>query len=303
MRVLRSSIVVFLMTAFIVATGGTLAHAGTGHVWPVDGPVVRGFDPPATHYGTGHRGIDIAAAEGSPVVAAADGVVTFVGVIDHVGVMTVTHNDVRTTYQPVTATAHVGDVVVAGQQIGLLLPGHGVTTSLHFGVLRGNEYLDPLMWLGATPTPVRLLPDGTVVPPRAASVATVSPGTAGQWPVSGPVTSGYGWRVHPILGTLAFHDGIDIAAPCGTPVATPWAGTVSAAARSATLGNYVIVAHADGLTTTYGHLSAFSVTAGDRLAGGQQIGLVGTTGLSTGCHLHFATARNGTGFDPRTVLP
>jgi len=264
---------------------------------------VRGFDPPQTSYAAGHRGIDIGATEGTPVVSAADGVVTFVGMIDSVSMVTVTHGDVRTTYQPVAPAVSAGQTVAAGQPIGTLLTGHGTTTSLHFGVLQGDTYLDPLSWLGGQATQqVRLLPDGTKVP-DVARAAPQHSSIAGGWPVSGPVTSGYGWRYHPILHTLLFHNGIDIAAPCGTPVTTPWPGTVVTAATSSSLGNYVVITNSNGITSTYAHLSAISVRVGAKVTGGQQIGLVGTTGLSTGCHLHFATARNGVGFDPRTVLP
>jgi len=300
--ILRIAIVSLAMGALAFA-GIPTALADSDHVWPISGPVVRGFDPPQTSYGTGHRGVDIAAPEGTPVASAADGVVTFVGVIDNVTMITVTHGDVRTTYQPVSPIVSTGQSVSAGQVIGTLLAGHGTTTSLHFGVLQGQDYLDPLAWLGSQATQrVRLLPDGTVVP-AIARAAPQNSGVASGWPVSGPVTSGYGWRFHPILHTMAFHDGIDIGAPCGTPVTTPWPGTVVTAATSSSLGNYVVIANSNGITSTYAHLSAIDVRVGAKVGGGQQIGLVGTTGLSTGCHLHFATARNGVGFDPRTVLP
>jgi len=292
-----------LAAAALAFVGDPAALADSGHAWPISGPVVRGFDPPQTSYGAGHRGIDIGAPVGTPVVSAADGVVTFVGVIDGVSMVTVTHGDIRTTYQPIAPVVSKGQGVAAGQTIGTLLDGHGATTSLHFGVLQGDTYLDPLSWLGGQATQrVRLLPDGTKVP-EVARAAPEHSGIAGGWPVSGPVTSGYGWRYHPILHTMAFHDGIDIGAPCGTPVTTPWPGTVVTAAASSSLGNYVVIANSNGITSTYAHLSAINVRAGAKVAGGQQIGLVGTTGLSTGCHLHFATARNGAGFDPRTVLP
>jgi len=292
-----------LAVAAMAFVGEPTALADTGHVWPITGPVVRGFDPPQTSYGAGHRGIDIGAPEGTPVASAADGVVTFVGVIDGVSMITVTHGDVRTTYQPVAPSVATGQTVAAGQVIGTLLPGHGETTSLHFGVLQGDTYLDPLSWLGGQATQrVRLLPDGTAVP-AIARAAPQNSGVANGWPVSGPVTSGYGWRFHPILHTLLFHAGIDIGAPCGTPVTTPWPGTVVTTATSASLGNYVVVANTNGITSMYAHLSAISVRVGAIVGGGQQIGLVGTTGLSTGCHLHFQTERNGATFDPRTVLP
>jgi len=301
-HVFRIALALLTMTGLAVV-GNPIALADSGHAWPISGPVVRGFDPPQSSYGAGHRGVDIGAPAGTPVASAADGIVTFVGVIDGVPMVTVTHGDVRTTYQPVAPTVSTGQAVGAGQTIGTLLASHGSTTSLHFGVLLGETYLDPLSWLGGQATQrVRLLADGTKVP-EVARAAPQHSGIAGGWPVSGPVTSGYGWRYHPILHTLLFHDGIDIGAPCGTPVTTPWPGTVVTAATSSSLGNYAVIANSNGITSTYAHLSAISVGVGAIVAGGQQIGLVGTTGLSTGCHLHFATARGGAGFDPRTVLP
>ena len=292
-----------LTSGALAFLGIPVALAESPHVWPISGPVVRGYDPPQSSYSAGHRGVDIGAPKGTPVASAADGVVTFVGVINSVPMITVTHGDIRTTYQPVAPIVSTGQHVIAGQVIGTLVSGHGATTSLHFGVLQGETYLDPLSWLGDQATQrVRLLPDGTKVP-IIARAAPQNSGMAGGWPVSGPVTSGYGWRYHPILHTMAFHNGIDIGAACGTPVTTPWPGTVVKATSSASLGNYVEVANSNGITSTYAHLSVISVKVGAKVGGGQQIGLVGTTGLSTGCHLHFATARNGAGFDPRTVLP
>lgn len=292
------AVVVAIVIAFI---GGTVAHANTPHTWPIGGSVVRGFDPPANTYGAGHRGIDIAGPPGTTVVAPADGVVTFVGVIDYVPMVTVTHADgVRTTYQPVSAVVKQGDKVLRGQAIGVLQGGHGSQPSLHFGVLLGTTYLDPLAWLGAPNQPIRLLPDDAKVPPRATTAVVTR---SGGWPVAGTVTSGYGWRTHPILGTRAFHDGIDIGAACGTPVASPWAGVVTTVGTSSTLGRYVRVTHDGGLVTTFAHLSIVNVAAGNRLEGGQQLGLVGTTGRSTGCHLHFGASRDGVSIDPKTLLP
>lgn len=281
--------------------GGPAAWAEAARVWPVSGPVVRGFDPPSVTWGAGHRGIDIGAPAGSTVVAPDDGLVTFAGVIDYVPILTLAHADgTRTTYQPVSAAVRQGERVGAGQPIGILQAGHGTAPCLHFGVKLGEAYRDPLAWLGAATRPVRLLPGGSVVPPRA---TTALVGAPDGWPVTGRVTSGYGWRTHPISGRQSFHNGIDIGAACGTPVATPWPGVVSQIGYTAVLGNYVRVAHADELVTTYQHLSAISVVLGDQLTGGQQIGLVGTTGMSTGCHLHFVTARGTATFDPRSLLP
>jgi len=300
MRHFRSTIAAVVGIALaLLASGGAAARADDSHIWPVNGQVLRGFDPPKKKYTAGHRGIDIGAPAGTTIVAAADGVVTFVGAIDYVPMITVMHQGgVRTTYQPVVATVSEGEVVRAGHIIGTLQAGHAATPCLHFGVLQGDAYLDPLAWLGGQKA-IRLLPDGTAVPP-APPVTFIA--SAGGWPVVGPVTSGYGWRIHPILGTRLFHNGIDIGAACGTPVATPWDGVVTAVSSSPTMGNYVSVTHADGLVTSYLHLSAVTVGLGDRVSGGQQIGLVGNTGLSTGCHLHFAAERAGVSVDPMTLL-
>ena len=292
----------FLLGSAVVAglllCGVPAAMADALHVWPVNGPVVRGFDPPEVFYASGHRGIDIAADTGTPVVSAAAGVVTFAGTINYVPMLTVTHDDgVRTTYQPVTPAVAQGDQMAAGAIIGYLQPGHCTSPCLHFGVLRGRDYLDPLQWLGPADD-IRLLPAGSTVP---ALTTTTMAATAMGWPVNGRVTSEYGWRMHPILHKLMFHDGIDIAASCGTTVVAPWMGVVKEVGNSSSAGRFVRVAHG-AIVTSYLHLSAIEVKVGDRLAGGQQVGKVGTTGLSTGCHLHFGASQNGVSINPRSIL-
>lgn len=130
-------------------------------VWPLDPEpeVVAGFDPPADRYGAGHRGVDLAGAAGQAVRTALAGEVTFAGRLAGKGVVTVTHGDTRTTYEPVTASVTVGDAVGAGDVIGTLEPfaSHcAPRTCLHWGWLRGEEYLDPLRLVGGGP--VRLVP-------------------------------------------------------------------------------------------------------------------------------------------------
>jgi murein DD-endopeptidase MepM/ murein hydrolase activator NlpD len=139
------------------------AGDGTRFRPPLDGPpdVTRQFEGPANPYGPGHRGIDLAAAPGTPVVAAADGTVSYAGPVAGRGVVTVTHGDLRTTYEPVTPVVRAGQHVTAGQPLALLRPGHvgcPVAACLHWGLLRGSVYLDPLsvLWLVAP----RLLPLG-----------------------------------------------------------------------------------------------------------------------------------------------
>jgi murein DD-endopeptidase MepM/ murein hydrolase activator NlpD len=125
-------------------------------------------------------------------------------------------------------------------------------------------------------------------------------------PSQGWLTSGYGWRTHPIFGYRSLHDGIDIGAACGTPVVAAAAGTVLSQYASSSYGNRVIIDHGlvggVGLATTSNHLSSFAVTAGARVERGQVIGHVGSTGWSTGCHLHFSVLRNGVAVDPAPWL-
>lgn len=128
-------------------------------VRPVDGRVVRGFDPPARPWLAGHRGVDLRADVGDPVRAAADGRIGFAGKVGGKPVVTVVHGRLRTTYEPVEATVSAGDRVSAGNVIGHLAAGHDCGGSapacLHLGLLRGKVYLDP-MRLFADPE-IRLL--------------------------------------------------------------------------------------------------------------------------------------------------
>jgi len=117
-------------------------------------------------------------------------------------------------------------------------------------------------------------------------------------PVAGPVTSGYGWRIHPIFGTREFHTGIDIAAPYGTPVEAAHDGTVIFNGWMRGYGLLVILDHGGGLTTTYSHLSASLVHVGDHIARGGVVGRIGSTGWSTGPHLLFEVREDGAPVDP-----
>lgn len=107
-------------------------------------------------------------------------------------------------------------------------------------------------------------------------------------PVSAPVTSGYGWRVHPVLHYRKLHDGMDFGAACGTPVKAVKGGTVVMAQRAGASGNRLEIDHGNGVVTGYFHLQGFEAKVGDTVSQGEVIGEVGSTGRSTGCHLHFA---------------
>ena len=120
--------------------------------------------------------------------------------------------------------------------------------------------------------------------------------------LNGTITSRYGMRTHPITGVHKLHDGLDFAAPCGTTISLPWAGTVSSAGWDGGYGYRVIVDHGDGLRTAYAHLPDVGVSVGQELAAGSQVGVVGTTGYSTGCHLHWMAWRDGSLIDPESLL-
>lgn len=111
-------------------------------------------------------------------------------------------------------------------------------------------------------------------------------------------TSPFGWRMHPILGVNQFHNGVDLAAPGGSPILAAYDGEVVAATYSATMGNYIMIDHGDGLYTIYMHASALYVSEGATVSRGQKIAAVGTTGRSTGNHLHFSVRLNGEYVNP-----
>jgi len=119
-------------------------------------------------------------------------------------------------------------------------------------------------------------------------------------PVWGEITSGYGWRIHPIFQTPEFHTGIDIAAPWGTPVEAPADGTVIYAGQMPANGMLVILNHGNGVSTTYSHLSSYPVRAGERVHRGQTIARVGSSGWSTGPHLFFEVRESGRPVNPLT---
>jgi len=123
------------------------------------------------------------------------------------------------------------------------------------------------------------------------------------WPVNGPVTSGFGWRIHPVFHTRRFHSGIDISSPYGTPIRAAASGKVIFAGSQTGYGNYVIVYHGGKIATLYAHMSSIGVSNGASVVQGGAIGRVGCTGYCTGPHVHFEVRVNGNPVDPMGWLP
>ena len=117
-------------------------------------------------------------------------------------------------------------------------------------------------------------------------------------PVSAPVTSGFGQRNHPISGSSRMHTGVDLGASSGTPIKAAEGGTVVMAGPNGGYGNWTLIDHGGGLATGYGHQSAIGVRVGQQVSRGEVIGRVGSTGASTGPHLHWEVRVNGNPVDP-----
>ncbi len=148
---------------------------------------------------------------------------------------------------------------------------------------------------------------GPAAPDPAGQAPQPAPAAAAlAYPVDGYLTSPYGMRLHPIYQVWKLHDGTDFGATCGTPVRAAESGTVIGAYYGGGYGNRIVIDHGlrdgVGLGTTYNHLSGYATSTGARVERGEVIGYVGTTGASTGCHLHFMVFEDGTTVDPMTWL-
>jgi murein DD-endopeptidase MepM/ murein hydrolase activator NlpD len=143
--------------------------------------------------------------------------------------------------------------------------------------------------------------DTTGVVETAPQIAAVSVPT-GMPLHDATLTSDFGMRTHPILGSRRNHKGVDLAQPSGTPVYATADGIVSRAEPFSTYGNYIQIEHGGELQTRFGHLSGFAVFAGEQVHKGQLIGYVGSTGRSTGPHLHYEVRIAGEAVDPRPYM-
>jgi murein DD-endopeptidase MepM/ murein hydrolase activator NlpD len=272
--------------------------------------VQRGFTPPALAWASGHRGVDLVAKPGDPILAAASGTVAFAGSIAGKPIVSIDHGAVRSTYEPVITTLSVGERVVQGQVIGVLGTGGHCRDCLHWGLREGRGYLDPLLLLGTRGGRLRLVAESqrevvqreAQARVRAAASATqtsaimTSAGRQGGHgflhPVPGGVTSAFGMRLHPLLKIWKLHDGADFSAACGSAIRAPYAGVVTRTAFNPAYGNRLFLSHA----------RRYLVRPGQRVSRGQVIGEVGSTGLSTGCHLHLMVWLNGRLSNPMSWL-
>lgn len=142
----------------------------------------------------------------------------------------------------------------------------------------------------------------SATPPRLAPTRTNGltglGGLPSGMPVSARMTSGFGWRAHPIRGGVRAHAGVDLAAPYGSPIVATANGVVGTAGWSGGYGLLVAISHGDGVQTRYGHLSRLNVAAGEQVSRGEVIGFVGSTGQSTGPHVHYEVRVDGAAIDP-----
>jgi len=153
---------------------------------------------------------------------------------------------------------------------------------------------------GSAPSP---LPSALAHAPSGSSRAPLANALeAMALPVAGRVTSGYGRRHDPISGENALHPGVDVAAPEGTPIHVPAGGVVLSAGPKGGYGNAVEIDHGNGLVTLYGHAAEVLVSPGEFVRPGQEIATVGSSGRSTGPHLHFEVREGGRAVDPSRVL-
>lgn len=272
---------------------------------PVPGAPTRGFSVGKHDWEPGHRGVDLAAEVGAPVRAAAAGTIRYAGAIAGRGVVSLDHGSWRTTYEPLIPLVSPGASVQAGEIIGHLVAGHpgcAAAACLHWGLTNGETYRDPL---GHVKAPVvRLLPADTAIPATPPKPSGGRPGSLLTWPAHGRAGSPFGMRLHPILGYWRMHWGVDIGAACGSPLYSAGNGRVSKRSYGSGYGHYLAIdlgtVNGMHLEVGYAHAQRYIVNVGDTVTAGQVVGYVGTTGLSTGCHLHLELSENGRKVDPMT---
>lgn len=179
---------------------------------------------------------------------------------------------------------------------GLTLMLAAASTLGNVGSARGDFYRylsdDGVETFTNTPTKsdaVRILREGRAPKARATQGSSEEP----LLPVKGTISSGYGWRHDPIDGGVRHHNGVDIAVPTGSPVKSIAAGKIVFSGPRGGYGNLVVIDHGDGSQSLYGHNSQLTVAAGQEVAAGEVVAMSGSTGRSTGPHLHFELWKDG----------
>lgn len=190
------------------------------------------------------------------------------------------------------------DAEPPAEPLSLLAPGEPITSSAARELERHVE--KEIAWLDGQ---IGVQEDATrLLLAEAEKKSAQWKATPSVWPVKGWVTSGFGPRVSPFTGRPALHDGLDIGAAPETPVRAPANGRVTAIGYDSKLGNIVRLDHGYGLQTLYGHMAKYLVKSGQRVKRGDVIGLVGSTGLSTGPHLHYMVKVKGRPVNPRKYI-
>lgn len=202
------------------------------------------------------------------------------------------------------ADAILAELIEKGEEFEILMEESEIAQNeLMLEIAQKEKEYDKAKHAEWLATSVTTLP--TVAP--GAADPSVQPPSSGGWvsPIkkgSYWITSTFGMRVHPILGYARMHNGVDMAAPKGTPIYAAKSGRVTGAGFEGQMGNYVSINHGDGFASIYMHMTHYIVSAGSYVNAGQVIGYVGSTGLSTGPHLHFGISYNGTYVNPMAYV-
>jgi len=202
-------------------------------------------------------------------------------------------------FEPVQyATTYIQDATLYASQRIVVKPGLEGTKRVTYDITLLNGYPEEVVVAQETEL---IAPVAAVV--RVGTKRTLVRVSNSNFGVTtGRLSSNFGYRTHPITGVKTFHAGIDIATPSGTPVYAYADGTVSQAGYDNYYGKYVMINHGSGLVTVYMHLSSISMSVGDKVRVGQKVGGVGSTGYSTGSHLHFEVRINGSAKSPWSYI-
>ena len=202
------------------------------------------------------------------------------------------------------ADAILAELIEKGQEFEILMEESEIAQNeLMLEIAQKEKEYDKAKhaeWLATSVATQPTVAPGSTTPSTQvpSSGGWVSPVAKGSYYIS----SSFGMRTHPILGYARMHNGVDMAAAKGTPIYAAKSGRVTSAGWDGSMGNYVSINHGDGFASIYMHMTHFVVSAGSYVNAGQVIGYVGSTGLSTGPHLHFGISYNGTYVNPMAYV-